>query len=165
MPSAPATYTVNFSSTNVPIGRIITSVALGRGVTSSTGKITADVGITAKRADKSGNMAMVASSARHFIISPDGTSTTSYAKEGNLNFKLFNFGGVEVKTLKVKGTTTTGGTVSVYREGTLLKRVNVPRTGVGAITTLTLNVANATLVTTTLTGSGAVDDLVFVASW
>lgn len=164
VPATLASYTANFSSTNVPVGRVITSVALGRGVSSSTGKVTADVGITAKRADKSGNVAMVTGSARHLIISLDGRSQTSYAKGGNLNFKLFNFGGVEVKTLRIRGTTTSGGTVMAYRDATLLKRMSVPRTGSGVTTTLNLNVVNATRVMLTLTGPGAVDDLVVVAA-
>ncbi len=157
----PATYTVNFSAP-VPIGRV-TAVSLGRGITSLVGTNKAVLGITARRTDKNGNVAVVAGSARHFVISKDGKSQTSYAKGGKLNFELSNFGGGTVKTLKVRDTTTTGGTVTVYSEDKLLKRIRVPKTGSGATKTLTLNVANATRVTVMLTGPGAVDDLVFTA--
>jgi len=161
--TSPATYTVNFTS--APVGSVISSVRLGNGVSSSTGTITSSVGVNAKRKDKSGNVAMVIGTPRHLIISKDGTTKTSYAAGGtvDVNFGGFDTGSVTVKSLKVRNTTT-GGTVSVYRLGTLLKRVSVPKTGSGVTKTLTLNVANADRVTLTLTGPGAVDNLVFAAA-
>jgi hypothetical protein len=157
---------INFTNSKVPVGRVIWSVSLGRGISSSTGKLTGNVGIYAKRKDKSGNMAMVVGTPRHLIISKDGSSKASYVKGGYMDSKFSNFGTgrVGVKTLKVKNTTTTGGTVSVYRGTTLLKRVSVPKTGWGVTKTLSLNVANASFVKVTLTGPGAADDLVFTAA-
>lgn len=159
-------YTINFTSSRVPVGRVIWSVSLGRGISSSTGKITGTVGLYAKRKDKSGNVAMVVGTPRHLIISKDGSSKASYVKGGTMDFRFGNFGSgrVGVKTLKVKNTTTTGGTVKVYRGSTLLRSVSVPKTGWGGTRTLSLNVANASLVKVTLTGPGAADDLVFTAA-
>lgn len=159
-------YTINFTSSKVPVGRVISSVSLGRGISSSTGNITGNVGLYAKRKDKSGNMAMVVGTPRHLIISKDGSSQTSYARGGYMDFKFGSFGTgrVGVKTLKVKNTTTTGGTVKVYRGSTLLKTVSVPKTGWGVTKTLNLNVSNASLVKVTLTGPGAADDLMFTGA-
>jgi DNA-binding beta-propeller fold protein YncE len=162
-PTTTATYTVNFSSSTVPVGRVITSVSLGRGIVSSTGKATGDVSLYAKRKDKTGNVAMVIGTPRHLVISKDGVNKISYGLGGTIDFGFSSFGSGStlVKTLKVRSTTTTGGTVSVYRGGTLLKTISVPKTGSGVTKTLSVNVANATLVRVTLTGVGAVDDLVF----
>jgi glucose/arabinose dehydrogenase len=161
-----ATYTVNLTSATVPVGRVITSVSLGRGVGSSTGRTTSHVGIFAKRSGLSGNMAMVVGTAKHLLISRGSGSQTSYARGGYLDFRFDTFGPtgrVEAKTLLIKNTTTTGGTVRIYRGTTLLKTVSVPRTGSGVSRTLSLNVPNASLVKVTLTGPGAVDNLVFAA--
>lgn len=157
-----ADYVIDFRSSTV--GHVIWSASLGRGITNSTGKNASKVGLYARRSDKSGNVAMVTSSDRHLIISKNGTSQTSYARGGSVDFGFNRFGtsGVSVETLEVKNTTTTGGTVSVYRGSTLLKRIGVPKTGSG-IATLSLNVANATFVRVALTGPGAVDDVVFTA--
>lgn len=160
--SAP-TYTIDFSSSNVPVGRVISSVSLGRGI-SGGGTITGNVGIFAKRKDKSGNMAMVTTTARRLIISRDGKSQIGYATGGPITFNFGNFGRVTVKSLKVSGTTTTGGTILVYRSGTLLKRLSLPKTGSGGSATLTVGVANANLLRVVLTGPGAVDDVVFEAT-
>jgi hypothetical protein len=65
--------------------------------------------------------------------------------------------------LRIKNTTTTGGTVKFYHGTTLFKTVSVPGTDSGASTRLTSNVSNVSLVRVTLTGPGAVDDLVFTA--
>lgn len=159
-----AAYTVNFSSSTVPVGRVITSVSLGRGITSSTGQAAGDVNIFAKRKDKLGNVAMVIGTPRHLIISKDGVNKMSYGLGGTVDFGFSSFGSGSalVKTLKVRSTTTTGGSVLVYRGTTLLKSVSVPKTGSGVTKTLSLNVADATLVRVTLTG--AVDDLVFEAA-
>jgi subtilisin family serine protease len=166
--SAPATaaYTVNFSGSTVPVGRVISSVSLGRGISSSTGKAAGNVSIFAKRKDKTGNVAMVIGTPRHLIISKDGVNKSSYAKGGYMDFGFSGFGSGSalVKTLKVRSTTTTGGTVTVYRLGMMLKTISVPKTGSGVTKTLTLNVSNADLVTVVLTGPGAVDDLVFEAA-
>lgn len=161
-----ATYTVNFSSSTVPVGRVITSVSLGRGITSSTGQAAGDVSIFAKRKDKLGNVAMVIGTPRHLIISKDSVNKMSYGLGGTVDFGFSSFGSGSalIKTLKVRSTTTTGGSVSVYRGTTLLKSVSVPKTGSGVTKTLSLNVADATLVRVTLTGVGAVDDLVFEAA-
>ncbi len=123
------------------------------------------MGIYAKRSDLSGNMAMVVGTAKHLLISKDGTSQTAYAKGGYMDFRFSTFGTgtVEAKTIRIKNTTTTGGTVKVYRSTTLLKTVSVPKTGSGVSTTLSLNVPNASLVKVTLTGPGAADNLVFTA--
>ncbi len=165
-PATTATYTVNFSSSTVPVGRVITSVSLGRGIVSSTGKATGDVSLYAKRKDKTGNVAMVIGTPRHLIISKDGINKISYGLGGTIDFGFSSFGSGSalVKTLKVRNTNTTGGSVSVYRGTTLLKTIGVPKTGSGVTKILSLNVADATLVRVTLTGVGAVDDLVFEAA-
>lgn len=164
-PATAATYTVNFSSSTVPVGRVITSVSLGRGI-SSSGKATGDVSLYAKRKDKTGNVAMVIGTPRHLVISKDGINKISYGLGGTLDFGFSGFGSgsAAIKTLKVRSTTTTGGTVSVYRGSTLLKTVSVPKTGSGITKTLGVYVTDATLVRVTLTGVGAVDDLVFTAT-
>jgi len=160
-----ATYTVNFSSSTVPVGKVITSVSLGRGISSSTGKAAGNVSLYAKRKDKLGNMAMVVGTPRHLIVSKDGVNKTSYGLGGTVDFGFSSFGSgsATIKTLKVRSTTTTGGTVSVYRGSTLLKRISVPKTGSGVTKTLTLGISNADLVKVVLTGPGAVDDVVFEA--
>lgn len=162
-PTSAPTYIIDFSSSNVPVGRVISSVSLGRGI-SGSGTISSNVGVFAKRKDKSGNMAMVTTTARQLIISRDGKSQIGYAKGGPITFNFGNFGRVTAKSLKISGTTTTGGTVLVYRSGTLLKRLSLPKTGSGGSAALTLNVANANLLRVVLTGPGAVDDVVFEAA-
>jgi len=164
-PATASTYTVNFSSSTVPVGKVITSVSLGRGISSSSGKAAGNVSLYAKRKDKTGNMAMVIGTPRHLIISKDGVNKSSYGQGGTIDFGFSSFGSgsATIKTLKVRSTTTTGGTVSVYRSGVLLKRISVPKTGSGVTKTLTLGTPNADLVKVILTGPGAVDDVVFEA--
>lgn len=161
--TTPASYVVNFSTSSV--GRVVWNVSLGRGVSSSTGKIKNTITVYAKRRDKGGNTALV-TTARNLAISKDGVSQTSYGAGGSIAFGFggFGTGSVTVKNLKVGSTTTTGGTVSVYRSGTLIRSVNVPKTGRGVSSTLALNVADATLLRITLTGPGTVDDVVFTAA-
>ena len=161
---APARYTVNFSG--LARGTLISSVTRGRGIMTTTGTISDRVVIYGRRKDRSGNVALLTGSARYLILSRDGKSQTGYGKGGTIDFKFANFGTgkVSAKTIKVRNTTTQGGTIKLYRGSTLLKRVVIPRTGVGVVRTLTLNTANTTLVKVTLTGLGAVDDLSFEAS-
>ena len=165
-PTTTATYTANFSSSTVPVGKVITSVSLGRGIVSSSGKATGNVSLYAKRKDKSGNTAMVIGTPRHLIISKDGVNKISYGLGGTIDFGFSGFGSgsATIKTLKVRSTTTTGGSVSIYRLGVLLKTVSVPKTGSGVTKTLSLNVSNADLVKVVLTGPGAVDGVVFATA-
>lgn len=104
---------------------------------------------------------MVTGLARHFIISKDGKSQTSYARGGHLNFKFLEFGIVTLEKPKIRDVITKDGTVMVYKDDQLLERVSLPRTGSGDVKTLALAVGNATCMTATLIGSGAVDDLIF----
>ena len=94
---------------------------------------------------------------------PPSLSQTSYTSGGTLDFSFANFGSrsVTVSQLRVRDVTSTGGAVRVYRGRTLLKTLSVPRTGPGSSRTLVLNVAGADHVKVTLTGSGAIDDLIF----
>ncbi len=107
-------------------------------------------------------MAKVMASARHLIIAKNSSSTSSYASGGYLEFRFGSFGSgrATIKSLRVKNTTKTGGTVALYQGSTLLKSVSVPQTGSGSSRLLTLNVVGADCVRDNLTGPGAVDDLV-----
>ena len=158
---ASSAYTLNLST--LPVGRVIWNANVGRGI--STGTAAGYVTIFAKRRDRAGNTAMVVGTDRRLIISKDGTSQLAYATGGALDFGFGSFGTgrVGVATLRVKSTTTLGGSVSVYRDTALLKRVGLPRTGSGGTSLISLNVPDATLVRVTLTGPGAVDDVVFSA--
>lgn len=152
-------YTLNFTSLNA--GQIVTSVAKGRGIT-TTGPVTSNVSVLGLRKGKTGNVAMVQGTAKLLIISSNGTSQTPNPAGGTLTFGFQNFGTgkVAVKTIKVNSTTTTGGTVKVFSGSTLRKSVVIPRLGAGVSRVLTLNTTNANRVVVTLTGAGKVDDLI-----
>ncbi len=152
-------YTLDFSG--LTSGRVITSVAKGRGIT-STGPVTSSVSVFGLRRGKSGNVAMVQGTAKMLILSSNGVSQTPNATGGVLLFDFTRFGSrkVTVRTIKVDGTNTAGGTIRLYRGTELRKSVAIPKLGSGVSRTLTFNTTNVDRVGVILTGTGKVDDLV-----
>jgi len=116
-PAAPlvSLYTLDFGTFSV--GSVVSSAGLGDGMASDTGSSGDRVRIFAKRSGyaRDRNRAMVATEGRGLIISKDGRSDNpqSNPRGGviDVKFSAFETGRVTLKSLRVSGTTTTGGTV------------------------------------------------------
>lgn len=163
-PVAPVTYTLN--SDRLSLGLIVWNASLGRGIVSATGTNRNNVGIHAKRRDRGGNMAMAVGTRRQLLISSDGRTQRSYAKGGYLDFSFQAFSGdaVTVKSLRLYGATSAGGTVEVYGANGVVKKLTIPRTTLSGSSLIAVNTPGVYKLRVDLTGPGSVDDLVFEAA-
>jgi sugar lactone lactonase YvrE len=164
-PPPPTLHTYTLTFDQLALGRIVWNASLGRGIVSSSGTNRNNVVLYAKRRDRNGNMAMVAGTRRQLLISSDGRTGRSYAKGGYLDVSFGAFkDAVSVKSLRIYGATTVGGTVEVIGAQGVLKQLTIPRTTSSGSTVLTVDAQNVVKLRVNLTGPGSLDDLIFEAA-